>query len=75
MKRFLSVLISLLLLMSPVFAAENENALQPVRVALIDTGISPVAIDISRIAEGKNYAIPDFTLLLNKIKIQIYLLP
>jgi len=59
MKRFLSVLISLLLLMSPVFAAENENALQPVRVALIDTGISPVAIDISRIAEGKNYAIPD----------------
>ena len=32
---------------------------EPVRIALIDTGISEKAIPVSRIAEGKNYILPD----------------
>jgi len=32
---------------------------EPVRIALIDTGISEKAIPVSQIAEGKNYILPD----------------
>lgn len=32
---------------------------EPVRIALIDTGISQKAISVSQIAEGKNYILPD----------------
>jgi len=39
--------------------ATAAEAPQPIRVALIDTGISPLAIDPEHIGEGKNYALPD----------------
>lgn len=59
MKQVLSVFICLFLLWSPVSAAEAAEAPQPVRVALIDSGISPIAIDTAHIGKGKNYALPD----------------
>jgi len=40
-------------------AAETAAVPQPIRVALIDSGISPIAIDSGHIGEGKNYALPD----------------
>ncbi len=59
MKRVFSILICLLLLTSPVFTAGAVEVPQPIRVALIDSGISPIAISTSHIGEGKNYALPD----------------
>lgn len=59
MKRGISVFICLLLLTSPVLAVEAEDVPQPVRVALVDSGISPIAIDTAHIGKGKNYALPD----------------
>jgi len=40
-------------------AAETAAVPQPIRVALIDSGISPIAIDSGHIGEGKNYVLPD----------------
>ena len=59
MKRVLSIFICLILMTSQVSASEAEKVPQPVRVALIDSGISPIAIAPAHIAEGKNYALPD----------------
>jgi len=51
-----------MLLIPQAYAAEEkkaENAPQPIRVALIDSGICPITIDTAHIGEGKNYALPD----------------
>lgn len=55
MKKFLSVLlISLMLLTPAAYAAEGEG----LRVAVIDTGISTAAVDSERIDGGTNYIRP-----------------
>jgi len=62
MKKVLSILICLILITSQVFVAEAAEApqtLQTIRVALIDSGISPIAIAARHITDGKNYALPD----------------
>lgn len=59
MKRILSILLCILLLTSPVLSAETTEVPQTVRVALIDSGISPIVIDTARIGKGKNYVLPD----------------
>ena len=59
MKRILCTFICLLLLTTPVFAAGEAEAQQPIRIALIDSGISPVIIATAHIGEGRNYALPD----------------
>jgi subtilisin family serine protease len=59
MKRVLSLIICLLFVTSPAFAVEETEASQLVRVALIDSGISPIAVETERIGKGKNYALSD----------------
>jgi len=55
MKRFISAILIICLLLSfPVFADSSSK----VKIAVIDTGISTVAIDSSKIQEGYNYAVP-----------------
>lgn len=57
----------MVLLTLPAYAAETANANaadpakehQPMRVALIDSGISPIVISAASIGEGKNYALSD----------------
>ncbi len=57
MKRIL-IVISLLTALSTSTAAFAQDTPNPVRIAVIDTGISTVAIDSSRIIEGYNYIRP-----------------
>lgn len=59
MKRVSCVIICIILLLAQFSVATAAEAPQPIRVALIDTGISPLAIDPEHIGEGKNYALPD----------------
>ncbi len=57
MKRIL-IVISLLTALSISTATFAQQTPDPVRIAVIDTGISTVAIDSSRIIEGYNYIRP-----------------
>lgn len=59
MKKVLSIFICMIVLMTQGFTAQSSETPQPVRVALIDSGISPLAIAPEHIGEGKNYALPD----------------
>ena len=55
MKHLTAILITLALLTLPAFAAEGE----PLRAAIIDTGISTAAVAPERILPGKNYLRPE----------------
>ena len=55
MKRLTVMLLLLALLTLPAFAAEGE----PLRAAIIDTGISTAAVAPERILPGKNYLRPE----------------
>ena len=59
-KRLFPILAALLLLTSAAQAAEREAAAEtaPVRVAVIDSGISTEAVSAERIAAGYNYIRP-----------------
>lgn len=57
MKRIL-IGISIIIVLSISTAAFAQHTPDPVRIAVIDTGISTVAIDSSRIIEGYNYIRP-----------------
>lgn len=50
------MIIALLLLAQPVFAQGTVNSF---RIAIIDTGISTVALGSAQIAKGKNYILPE----------------
>lgn len=56
-KRILPLLLALSLLLSvPAYAVPTEAG---PRIAVIDTGVSTAAVDPARVAEGKNYILPD----------------
>ena len=55
MKKLFLTLVAALLLTSAAYAAEVSD---PVKIAVIDTGISTAAIENDRIAEGYNYVCP-----------------
>ena len=57
MKRIL-IVISIIIALSISTAAFAQHTPDPVRIAVIDTGISTVAIDSSHIIEGYNYIRP-----------------
>lgn len=57
MKLRLSILFLTLALLLAGFGSAEER--DPVRIAIVDSGISTLAIDPSCIAEGRNYARPD----------------
>lgn len=71
MKKRISLLLVLLLLLclggcasqpaveAPPLQESTPLQQEPIRIALIDTGISQKAIPVSQIAEGKNYILPD----------------
>ncbi len=59
MKRILCTFICLLLLTAQVFPVGAAEKQQPIRVAMIDSGISPVIIASANIGEGRNYVLPD----------------
>lgn len=54
MRKGISILCTLALLMSFAHATEKKN----VRVAVIDTGVSTAAISSNSLSEGKNYILP-----------------
>lgn len=56
-KRILAAVLAVLMLIPAAYAAEEER--EPVRIAVIDTGISPEAIDADHLLEGRNYIIPE----------------
>lgn len=59
MKLRLSILFLTLALLLAGLCSAEEHA--PVRIAIIDTGISTLAIDPSSVAEGRNYIRPDLS--------------
>jgi len=55
-KRLISILLVLLIFFQPVFASDFSNK-DYIRIAIIDTGISTMAIDAGMLAEGYNYVL------------------
>lgn len=55
MRKCFSLIFALVLMMNLVNAAENKT----IRVAVIDTGVSSVAISSDSLVEGENYIFPD----------------
>jgi minor extracellular protease Epr len=59
MKRIIAILITFILLLPlAAYGAEEKAGPVPVRIAVIDTGISDRSIDQSHVAEGYNYILP-----------------
>ena len=56
MGKFITMIIALFLFTQPVYAQDSVNN---VRIAIIDTGISTLALDSGQIAQGKNYILPN----------------
>lgn len=56
MGKFITMIIALFLFTQPVYAQDSVNN---VRIAIIDTGISTLALDSGQIAQCKNYILPN----------------
>lgn len=57
LKQYIAVMLAVLMLLGSTCAAAEER--RPVRIAVIDTGISTVAISEDHLMEGANYIIPE----------------
>lgn len=68
LRKIICILLAILVFCLPAFAVGNESASvfdetgaveSGVRIALIDTGVSSLAVDDEKIVEGRNYILPE----------------